>query len=469
MSDDDQRSSRNLREGQAETNRGPIEPGQSTRRLIVTRGSDVKLKPLVWWEPGLILCAAINLVSGREGKGKSTITASWVARETRAGGTVLWIGSEEPREQAIAPRLVAADADMDRVIFIDVETDLATRALVFPLDLVAIEKTIQEHDVTMIVLDPAKGAMEPGFSGGNDDIAVRQYLEPIAALAGRRNLVILALVHFGKREGADSGKLILGSIAWSQVARSVLSIAEDPDTGHRIITATKGNYTATERSIEYRFVSRTVHTDEGPTEIGAAEFLGETTKDARDYLAGHDPDDTRDIDQWLTEFLRPGSKKANDVYQAADAAGYSKDQAKRAKKRLGVKAERPSGDGPWFWSMPDQGSTDQGSTPHVQNGAPLLPCTSERVRNTEFRPREHSAHDRSLGASLLPSHTVTSGALTDATPGMTDRVRLALAKARRGGNSPDTACDVCRVELIRPESITAGLCAECQVTTGGAA
>lgn len=76
---------------------GPAEPGTpaAPRRLVVTRGSHVKAKKLVWWELGLILQYAINLLAAREGKGKSTVASSWAARETRNGGTVLWIGTEE--------------------------------------------------------------------------------------------------------------------------------------------------------------------------------------------------------------------------------------------------------------------------------------------------------------------------------------------------------------------------------------
>jgi hypothetical protein len=408
----------------------------------------VKLKPIVWWERGLILRAAINLVGGREGKGKSTIVANWVARETKAGGTVIWLGSEEPRDQAIAPRLEAAGADRDRVLFIDVELDKSTGSLVFPLDLPEIEKIIVRDGVTMMVMDPAKGLMPAGFSG-NDDIAIRQYLEPIATMVARRDVTLLGIAHFGKRPGDDSGRLLLGSVAWSQVARSVVSVAEDPDTGHRVVTATKGNYTATERSTEYRFISRTVQTEDGPTEIGAAEFIGDTTKDARDYLAGHDTDDNRDIDQWLTDFLKAGSKKANEVYSAADAAGYSKDQAKRAKKRLGIRAERTTGDGPWFWSMTttsDQGSTDQGSTPHTHESAPLLPCTSEGVQNPEFRPREQPVHERSLGSQrhlAAVDSTAPPGGLTPNTPGQTDRVAQALAKA-----AAKPSCTICSKSVV---------------------
>ena len=343
------------------------------RRLIVTRGSDVKLKPMVWWEPGLILRAAITLIGGREGQGKSTIVAGWAARETLTGGTVLWLGSEESREQAQAPRLTAAGADMSKVIFLDVELDNVVGALRFPLDLAGIEDVIRAHHVTMIVLDPCKGYMPAGFSG-NDDVAVRQYLEPLASLAARNDVVLLGVCHFGKRAGDDSGKLLLGSIAWSQVARSVLSVAVDPDTNHRIVTATKGNYAATERSIECEIITAVIGTDDGPTEIGTVRWIGDTTVSARDLLAGVGGDDTRDVDTWLQAFLATGSKKANEVYSAADAAGHSKDQAKRAKKRLGINAERPSGDGPWFWSMPtppNQGSADQGSRGVMHTPAPL--------------------------------------------------------------------------------------------------
>jgi AAA domain len=286
------------------------------RKLVPILGSDVKTLPLRWWDEGLVLRAAINLVAAREGKGKSTAAASWGARETNQGGTVMWIGTEESREHAQAPRLQAAAADMNRVIFVDVETDTGTGALVFPLDLVEIEKLIIDHQVTMIILDPCKGLMPSGFSG-NDDIAIRQYLEPIAALASRRDLVILGLVHFGKRESADTGKLILGSAAWSQVARTVLSIADDPETGNRVLTNTKSNYSATDRSVEFQIVSKTITTSTGvETEFGVVEWIGDTDKDARDFLGEErrpteDEFDTKDYSQDLKSTL---------VYKYLDAA-----------------------------------------------------------------------------------------------------------------------------------------------------
>lgn len=417
------------------------------RQLLVTRGSDVKAKRLIWWELGLILQYAINLLAAREGKGKSTVASSWAARETRTGGTVLWIGTEESREHAIVPRLIAAGADMNRVIFVDVQTDLGTGALTFPLDLVRIEQVVREHAVTMIFLDPAKAVVPPGFSG-NDDIAVRQYLEPIAALADRCKVTIIGLAHFGKRVGSDSGQLMLGSVAWSQVARCVLSIAEDPDAGTRVLTNTKANYVGTDRSVEFRIVSTTIDTDDGPTEIGTVEWLGDTTTDARDLLGGDEGEDRRDIDRWLAELLANGSVKATEVFSSADAAGFTKDQAKRAKKRLGIEAHRPENPGPWFWSLTTQGADTPGSTLSCKKVLPVLPVRSEGVQQGANGSREQSAHECSL-----PSPTPA------AMPGRGTHPAL-LTSTRRRRTRGGHRC-ACGTLLERAESIQRGQCAEC--------
>ena len=59
------------------------------RSIAVTPGSSVTARRIEWWEPDLIVASAINLIAAREGIGKSTVAASWAARETRNGGTVL--------------------------------------------------------------------------------------------------------------------------------------------------------------------------------------------------------------------------------------------------------------------------------------------------------------------------------------------------------------------------------------------
>jgi hypothetical protein len=313
--------------------------GKPTRNIAVTPGSSVAARRIEWWEKDLIVAWAINLIAAREGLGKSTVAASFAARETRNGGTVLWIGTEESREYAVVPRLIAAGANLDRVLFVDVEvtttTGSITTTLQFPLDLPAIKQTITDHDITLMVLDPCKGVVPPDFKG-SDDVAVRQYLEPIAKLCSDCHVTLLGLAHFGKRDSSDSGLLILGSIAWSQVARSVVSIAEDSDSGTRVLTGTKANYATRTRSIEFTIESTLIDTVDGPAEVGAVEWLGDTDKDARDLLGGgsgtelveefDEHDYTADLkSSWLYQYLKAAADEGVQI-RPKDAIAHGADK-----------------------------------------------------------------------------------------------------------------------------------------------
>jgi hypothetical protein len=127
-----------------------------------------------------------------------------------------------------------------------------------------------------------------------------------------------------------------------------------------------------------------------------------------------------------------------------------------------VTSQRPGGRGPRgyrrvqfaaVWHRLGIGRKEPGAP-----GEPGEPGANNRVN------RLHQVHRVDME---VPADAVHGGP-TSRTPGMTDRVKAALAKAR-SGIPADTACGVCSVELTRPESLTAGLCVECQLTTGGAA
>lgn len=383
---------------------------EPARKLRVTLGHEVKMKIIEWWEECWIALGALTLLAGREGLGKSTIACHWAARETQAGRYVLYLHSEDSREHTVVPRLKAAGADLSKVIFIDVETEHTTEGnIILPYDNDELDALITEYGISFIVLDAATSAMSANLSG-KDDRDVRRFLEPLSQLAAKHNIVILGLVHFGKRDGADSGKLILGSIAWSQVARSVLSVALDPDSGNLVVTNTKGNLAPKTRSVEARIVSHGIRIGQEQAEIGVIEWLGETTADARDYLSGEDGQSNRDVDDWLKAFLDDGPQKATEIFQSADANGYSKDQVKRAKKRIGAVADRPQNPGPWFWQMPTiidsevvEPSTEQGAQSteqraHVLPVLPALPVRSEGVEQGAEGGREQSAVHDSLPA-----------------------------------------------------------------------
>jgi hypothetical protein len=69
--------------------------------------------------------------------------------------------------------------------------------------------------------------------------------------------------------------------------------------------------------------------------------------------------DRLECDAWLHAFLAGGVKPAAEVMNASTAAGFSKDQIRRAKHRIGAVARRQGFgvDGGWFWRRGAQAVT----------------------------------------------------------------------------------------------------------------
>ncbi|GAA3157810.1 hypothetical protein GCM10020255_039460 [Rhodococcus baikonurensis] len=286
---------------------------------------------------------------------------------------------------------------MDRVFFVDVQTEMSdSGTLILPLDTLALEDLVTKYDMAMVVLDAATSSMSAELSG-KDDRAVRQYLEPLAQLAARRDCVVFGLCHFGKRDGADTGKLILGSIAWSQVARSVLSVALDEDSGHLVVTNTKGNLAPRTRSMEAQIVSTTIPTEDGDAEVGRIEWLGESTRDARELLQGADDsdrDDRSEAEAWLEDYLtEQGKPTAKQVKDDARKKGISEPTIKRAAKKLGVVYAFEGFPRTSVWSLPVQSAQPDHST-----------LSHELTEPTEPTGADLRKLDEPTGAILQSAH-----------------------------------------------------------------
>lgn len=346
---------------------GAPAPGPSVlRRLVPTLASDVKIKRVRWTFENWIVLGALNLLAGREGLGKSTL-AVWIAAKVTQGtlpgelyGTprhVIYLATEDDPAFTVAPRLKAAGADLDRVLFLSVHTETSTEGVVsLPSDMAELERVIAEHDVALVVLDAATSVMDAKLDG-HDDRKVRQFLEPLAQSAGRMDYSVLGICHFGKRDGVDTGKLILGSVAWSQVARSVLAVALNDETGDLVITNTKKNLAPDTKSAAARVVSQSVVTDDGDTEVGRIEWLGETDVDARDLLEGGDENGDRadwsEAENWLFDYLtQEGRASAKKLKADALAVGIKDHSVKRAARKLKVVYSDEGFPRTSVWSLP---------------------------------------------------------------------------------------------------------------------
>lgn len=333
---------------------------EPSRRVNLFSASTVKSEHLDWLIPNWIPHRSITLLAGREGLGKSTIASGIAAQATTGELTgkpinVAYVATEDSLSITVKPRLQAAGANLDKTFLLNVTTDEGREGVLsLPGDIHRLGDALKAHDVKLVILDAAKSAMHSSLDGYRDD-DVRQFLEPLAALCDALDIVVIGLVHFGKRESTDPGKLILGSIAWSQIARSVLSVAVD-DEGTLVVTNTKGNLAPKQVSREARIESVTIPTDDGKaTEVGRIVWGNETDRSASELLVSHDDDDDRsEAEMIVVDFLisQGGSAPANDVRKQIMAAGLTWKTVQNTRKKWGVRTEK-RGDG-WVWTLEKQ-------------------------------------------------------------------------------------------------------------------
>lgn len=344
------------------------------RRIKTTRAADIRTERIDWLVDCWIPKASVTLLAGREGIGKSTIAVDWAAQATtgKLSGTPMNVGyvvTEDSRSHTVVPRLKAAGADLERVLFLDADMpdddDPTIRyegVLDLPQDFPILADTIRENNIGLLILDAAKSVMSSKLDG-NSDTAIRQFLEPMHRTAQDTGCTFIGLAHFGKKETADTGKLILGSSAWSQVARSVISVAADPDTGTVKVWNSKANLAPRTRTVEAEVVTETIRTDDGKqTDVGRVQWGEECAEDGASLLMPESDrearDDRTDAEVWLEDYLTGhGEHPKKDVLAAARKDGFTATRTlERAFNKIGGKATHKGFPRVAHWSIPGSDS-----------------------------------------------------------------------------------------------------------------
>ena len=329
----------------------------TSRRLVLTAASTIKPRPVVWLWEGRLALGTLGLLAGREGIGKSTLAYSLAADVTKGRLTGARLGSprsvlvaatEDSWEHTIVPRLMAADADLARVYRVEVvSADAVHVGLSLPRDMHALEGAAREADAALLLLDPLMSRL--GDLDTHRDAEVRQALEPLVALADRAGMAVLGLIHHNKSGSADPLQLVMGSKAFTAVARSVHTVVLDPDdeSGERKLFGTpKNNLGRTDLpTLAYRIVSHAIDTDEGTAWTGRLDWDGETVESIGSVMSRASDGDksaTSEAGDWLADYLdMTGGAPSSDVKRDGAEAGHSLDALKRARQRIGavVKSE----------------------------------------------------------------------------------------------------------------------------------
>ncbi|MEU2625863.1 AAA family ATPase [Kitasatospora sp. NPDC007106] len=383
-------------------------PGESTRRLVLTRARDIEPEPVIWaWEPelgeGRIPAGALTLAAGREGTGKSSF-GIWLAAQLSRGtlpGTfyghpraVFYAAVEDSWSRTLVPRLMAAGADLDYVYRVEAEDILRGETMIsLPMDVDLIEKAIAEYGAAALIVDPLMSTL-----GGKTDAHrtqdVRQALEPLVRMAERTKALTLGIAHFNKAAGSDASQLISGSGAFKDLARAILAFARDPEGEQQVMTQTKNSLgrLLDLPSLGYRIEGTDVQTPKGVANVGRLEWTGIAERSVEDTLsATTDREDASERDEaveWLRDYLADngGEASAGDVIKAAEKDGIAKRTLQRARAKAGVTSEKSGFGKGWVWVLSvtdsNEGDTKVPKVPGPRVLAPSAPSLSPSADQT---------------------------------------------------------------------------------------
>ena len=403
------------------------------RRLISHRASDLQPEKLVWVWPGRIPEGKLVLLGGPPGLGKSQLTAFMSATVSNGGvwpcgegstiaGDVIFMSAEDGIQDTIIPRLIAAGANAERVHIVASATKpdgtgRKTFSLKTDVDLLE-EMARKIGNVRLIVVDPISAYM--GGSDGNGNVETREVLEPLAEMANRLRIAVVAVTHLNKG-GAGGNQSALnrfaGSIAFVAAARAAFAVIEDPeDDERRLLLQAKNNLGKRCKGLAFRLEQRLIQDDIVSSNVMfEGEYVSQsidealTASESRGGNKGQ-TSSKEEVVEFLTEILTSGPVDVLEVESQARAAGLLADDKRLrqnkafrdAREALGVVATR-EGFGP--------------GARYVLS----LPGTSCAPENPMCAPSQNRAHMDNPGA-----HDATEGEREG-----TDQLKQRLTMPRR--------------------------------------
>ena len=341
--------------------------------VVLTCGSDLKPEPVRWlWQNWLAL-GKFHLLAGAPGQGKTTIAMAIAATVTiggrwpdgtrsEAGNVLIWSGEDDPAD-TLLPRLLVAGADRAKCFFI---SGSRIGGEVQPFDpakdmdrLLAAVKQI--GGIKMLVVDPVVSAVT-GDSHKNTE--VRRALQPLVDLAAACDCALLGITHFSKGgQGSDPSQRVIGSVAFTAVARVVLVAAkvksEEEGKDTRILARSKSNIGPDDGGFQYHLEQIEVDAFPG---IEAARIAwgksvdGNASQLLTDPNEGNADDDEEECsardsaEYFLKELLKDGPAPTKHVEAEAKEAGIPWRTVRRASDALSVKKQKSNGK--YYWSLP---------------------------------------------------------------------------------------------------------------------
>jgi putative DNA primase/helicase len=384
---------------------------QQEKSHTLVCAKDVIIRDKDWiWEHHL-LRGALELMTGMPGVGKSQVQLHYIACLTKGLkwpdgaaapplANVILLTAEDCLDQDVVPRLIAADANRDRVFILkNIKQDDKGRQFLLGEDLDELENVIKKvGDVGLIAVDPITAYMGSKIDS-HKTTEVRSQLGPLKDFSERTNIGTSAITHPAKGANNNTQKAIdhfIGSQAFIAAARLGHLCIEEVDTegsktGRVLFTHVKWNPTVKQPTLSYRIIggvdvgydeakrsrilSSRVAWETGTVNISADEAVVAANKKPESEKAKAQTAQAK-CQEFLAELLKDGTKRPQkDIAQQASRLGFTEGQLRTARVKIGVVVTH-TGFGEsqvWWWELIPFNEPVQPAPPDDQGGGDDLP------------------------------------------------------------------------------------------------
>jgi putative DNA primase/helicase len=335
--------------------------------VVVSCGADLRPEPVQWLWTGWLALGKFHLLAGAPGQGKTTIAMAFAATVTvggrwpdgsgcPAGNVLIWSGEDDYKD-TLLPRLIAAGADRSKVFFVDgTHESGGVRPFDPSTDMRGLQAAIEDiGDVRLIVIDPVSTVVS-GDSHKNTE--VRRGLQPLVDLAISINAALLGITHLSKGgQGTDPAQRVIGSIAFTAVARVVLVAARvqsDDGAERRILARGKSNIGPDNGGFEYCLAQLEalpgIYASRAEWGVALDGTARELLSDPADQGGATDHADA--VALLKSELTAECWTSAKLATKSLIDAGFTNKQIWTASKKLFVIRQKSGMVGAWYWRLP---------------------------------------------------------------------------------------------------------------------
>lgn len=354
-------------------------------KAIFSSYASIQRQEIEWLWRDRFAIGKLTLIIGDPGLGKSLITTGTIATNVSRGepwpvdktpaplGDAILLSAEDDAADTIKPRLEAAGADCSRVHTLQAIREMNSggppteRMFSLKRDIAALEEMLATlPECKVVIVDPISAYLDDTDSHKN--AAVRGLLAPLAALASKRRVAIVAVDHLNKNsKERNSLYRAGGSLGFVAAARAVYVVTKDKEKPERrLLVPIKNNIAAENTALAYTVVT-------GDNNAPIIVWESEPVKITADVVLGSlESEEQRSDTDWavvvLQQVLSVGPKPAKQVFSECKQAGLSPKQVRRAGKKLGIVPKRTSFSGHWTWALSshEDAQASEGAVPAVE-------------------------------------------------------------------------------------------------------